>query len=271
MLRTAYDRVAGRVQHLARSFRSFPLSKVIGRVPEPTYNEINARDAASRLAIRNAKVLVVGANTGGDCREFIKLGAKEVHGLDVIDDVGSEFRHGRVTYHRQSIENTNLPSDSFDLVYSFATMEHVPDIVAGYTEMARLLKPGGVMYSMASPLWFSPYGHHMGCFQGHPWLHVVHDRQGILNYAKSHGIDGERGHSIEAIVNYMLDKTHFNMTPAREYREAILALENIGVMENSLLCEDASLLDHELGQRALALGYTADDLLSVTHRLIASK
>jgi len=243
-----------------------------GQPAVPTsYNTINARDAASLLDIKRAKVLVVGANTGGDCREFIELGASEVHGLDVIAEVGSEFQHPSVTYHRQSIERSDLPSNSFDLVYSFATMEHVPDIVAGYAEMARLLRPRGFIYSMASPLWFSPYGHHMGCFHGHPWIHVVHDRQGIIDYANRNGIDGERGYSIEAIVDYMLDKTHFNMTPSIRYAETARSLQDILIVENSLLREDFALLDHDLGREAIALGFTAYDLLPVTHRFIASK
>jgi len=239
--------------------------------PPKSFNRYNAEDAASRVSLSKAKVLVVGANTGGDCREFIDLGAQEVHGLDVIDDVGKDFQHSRVTYHRESIEHSSLPDDYFDLVYSFATMEHVPDIAAGYAEMARLLKPGGVLFSMASPLWYSPYGHHMGCFAGHPWVHIAFDREGILRYAKENNIDGERGHKIDHILDYMLDNRNFNMRPAAEYTAAIKDLQHIFTTENELLREDAALLKHPIGARLLAQGYTADQLLPVTHRVIAGK
>ena len=164
-----------------------------------------------------------------------------------------------------------VAGDSFDLVYSFATMEHVPDIAAGYAEMARLLKPGGVLYSMASPLWYSPYGHHMGCFQGHPWVHVAFDHEGVLDYARANGIDGERGRSLEHIVNYMLDQRHFNKTPAAEYVAALQGLPRITLLENELLREDEALLSHPVARQALALGYTPDQLLPVTHRVIAGK
>jgi SAM-dependent methyltransferase len=240
-----------------------------GRPAPKTYNQVNAEDAASRVDIRRATVLVVGANTGGDCQEFVRLGASVVHGLDVIDDIGKDFQHECVTYHKQSIEKTDLPNDSFDLVYSFATMEHVPDIAAGYAEMARLVKPGGTIFSMASPLWYSPYGHHMGCFHGHPWIHVVFDRAGILEYAREHGIDGERGYKVDLIVDYMLDDKNFNMRKAHEYDDAIAALTNVKIIENNLLLEDEVLLDHPLGKLALVSGYLRDDLLPVTHRLIA--
>lgn len=234
-----------------------------------TYNRVNAEDAARRLDIAKAKVLVVGANTGEDCREFIELGAPEVHGLDVIPEVGSSFVHDRVSYHQQSIERADLPSHSFDLVYSFATMEHVPDIAAGYSEMARLVKPGGLIFSMASPLWYSPYGHHMGCFHGHPWVHVAFDRADVLDYARANGIEGERGHSIEAIVDYMLDASNFNMRHARDYDDAIKMLPGLKIVENDLLREDEALLDHPIGRRALASGFSRDQLLPVTHRIIA--
>jgi ubiquinone/menaquinone biosynthesis C-methylase UbiE len=150
-------------------------------------------------------------------------------------------------------------------------MEHVPDIAAGFAEMARVLKPGGIIFSMASPLWFSPYGHHMGCFAGHPWIHVVFDREGILRYSKDNGIEGERGHSVDALLDYMLDRTQFNMRAAEEYLAATSNLPRIVPIENELLKEAESLLKHPLGRAAVERGYTADQLLSVTHRLIAGK
>lgn len=254
--------------HLARR----AVNKIISRRALPkSYNRYNAEDAAGRVDISRASVLVVGANTGGDCREFIELGAREVHGLDVIQDVGAEFRHPSVTYHRQSIEQTSLSSDQFDLVYCFATMEHVPDIAAGYSEMARLLKPGGVLFSIASPLWYSPYGHHMACFEGHPWVHIALDQEGILRYAKQHNISGERGISIELIVEYMINPLHFNMRSAAEYTASVQELPNVTLFENELLREDERLLHHPLAAQLLARGYTANQLLPVTHRVIAGK
>jgi SAM-dependent methyltransferase len=235
------------------------------------YNDYNARDAADRVQISRSKVLVVGANTGEDCKRFIYLGAPEVHGLDVITNVGADFTHDRVTYHAQSIEKCDLPSNSFDLVYSFATMEHVPDIAAGYSEMARVVKPGGLIFSMASPLWNSPYGHHMGCFQGHPWIHLAFDTPGIIAYCQAQGITGERGRSVPTLLSYIMNRANFNMRSASEYEAAMLPLTSLDYIENELLKEDASLLEHPLGQKVLAKGFSAAELLSQTHRVIATK
>lgn len=241
-----------------------PLRRAIRSVFPISYNRRHARDAARLVNIGSAKVLVVGANTGEDCREFIALGAKEVHGLDVLENVGSAFPHQRVVYHRQSIECTDLPSQSFDLVYSVATMEHVPDIAAGYAEMARLVKPGGAVYSVASPLWFSPFGHHMAGLEQHPWIHIVFNEQQIADYVRKHAIDG-----ISHNVPYMMNPDFFNRRKASEYAAAT---KNIGlrVKHNDLLRENEGLLSHPLGISALKLGLSKEELLPVTHRFIAS-
>lgn len=266
MLRdTAWDTLKGVIPTGAKT----AINALLGRQKPASYNDVSAKEAAGLVDIKTAKVLVVGANRGEDCKRFIDLGAPEVHGLDVVDDIGVDFPHARVTYHRQSIEAANLPSASYDLVYCFAIMEHVPDIAAGFQEMARLVKPGGVVFSIAAPLWYSPYGHHMGCFKGHPWVHVSMSRDEIVSYATENGIEGERGHTLEAVVDYMLNPEFFNMRHAKEYISAVEAMNNVRVVKNTLLLESKSLLQHPLAKRAISKGFTAEQLLAETHRLVA--
>lgn len=235
------------------------------------YHEVAVSEAELHGGIRGKRVLIVGANTGEDCERFVRRGAREVHGLDVIEQVGANYSHPKVIYHRQSIEKTTLPSDYFDLVFAVATMEHVPDVAAGFTEMARLVRPGGVIYSSAAPLWESPFGHHMGCFNDHPWVHLLFDPPSLADYARLHGIEGERGHSIGAIARYMLDPANFNMRPAGEYLAACAELPGLEIIENALYGEDPALLEHPLGQRALAAGFESESLLTTRHSFIARK
>jgi len=150
-------------------------------------------------------------------------------------------------------------------------MEHVPDIAAGFAEMARLVRPGGAIYSSAAPLWQSAYGHHMGCFQDHPWVHLLFDQPGLVRYARAHGIEFERGHDIEGISRYMLDRANFNMRPAENYIAACQDLSGVTIIENRLYQDEAVSLDHSLGKRALEAGYTSESLLASRHVLIAQK
>jgi SAM-dependent methyltransferase len=239
------------------------------RVPAYKRNALN--EVAALRPLRGSKVLVVGASAGEDCKLFIDRGAFEVHGLDVIEDVGSGFQHPRVTYHQSSIERTQLPSDYFDVVLAVATMEHVPDIDAAFAEMARLACPGGIIYSLASPLWQSPRGHHMGCFDAHPWIHLVFERDDLISYARSSGIKGERGYSLEQIVDYMLNPKFFNMRPASAYLAACAQLRELNILRNDLIVEVESLLEHPLGRAPMAKGYLRQDLIARTHTLIGQK
>jgi SAM-dependent methyltransferase len=236
------------------------------------YQEQLAIRADDMMPVKGKRVLVVGANRGEDCRHFVEMGAAEVHGLDVIAEIGADFAHPKVHYHRVGIEANGLPNGHFDLVFSMATMEHVPDIEAGFAEMARLVARGGLVYSVAAPLWQSPYGHHMSCFEGHPWVHLVHDNAEALKaYAAAEGIAGERGHNLDGIAAYIFDPENFNRRPGREYDRACAGLVDIAVQRNELVLEAEVLLNHPLGQQALAKGYSRKDLLAVQHRLIATK
>ena len=236
------------------------------------YNRGHVRAAWIFVADKPSKVLVVGANDGSDCKGFIDLGAHEVHGIDLEENVGHAYRHDRVFYHRGDIQNCALPSGTFDLVFSRSTMEHVIDVRAGFSEMTRVTRAGGAIWSLAYPLWNSPYGHHMECFIGHPWVHLALDgKTEILDYARRHGITGERGHTIEGIVGYMTDPRFFNMTPAAVYIDAVNAISGLDIRRNDLVRIGPELLEHPLGQRALARGHTSAELRADTHTLVARK
>ena len=231
------------------------------------YNRLHVRQAW-KLAGAPRSVLVVGANLGEDCRRFAELGAKEIHGIDVIENVGADFIDQRAVYHRGNIEACDLPGDRFDLVFATATMEHVHNIEAGFTEMARLAKPGGLLWSIASPLWHSAYGHHMGCFEGHPWVHLLYDEPALRDYAREQGITPPQ---IDHIISYMFDPLPFNRRPAKDYVAAVAALRDVQIILNDLYRLDPRLITHPFGQRALAKGFTEDELLSETHYVAARR
>jgi SAM-dependent methyltransferase len=229
--------------------------------PQKTYHDYSIDKLEHYRCVQGTRLLVVGANTGVDCKRFIDRGAQEVHGLDVIEDVGSEYTHPRVTYHRQSIESCNLPSDYFDIAFAVATFEHVPDIYAGWSEMVRVTKPRGIIFSVASPLWQSMYGHHMGCFDVHPWIHLAFDRSGIEEYCVKHDINGERGHSLTAILDYMLNPSFFNQRPASDYLAATQRLAMVEMHENTFARNDSRLLENPLAVLAMERGYLPDNML----------
>lgn len=53
-----------------------------------------------------------------------------------------------------------LPDNSVDGVFTVATIEHVADVEQLYSEVYRVLKPGGVLFADFAPIWSSYNGHH---------------------------------------------------------------------------------------------------------------
>jgi SAM-dependent methyltransferase len=235
------------------------------------HNELHARRAADLISLDGASVLVVGANTGEDCRYFIDWGAKEVHGLDVVPNVGCEYQADNVRYFCMSVEAMQLPDNYYDLVYCFATMEHVPDIGAGFMEMTRVTKAGGFIYSIASPLWNSRSGHHMACLSPYPWIHLRMGKQEMIRYCKNDGIEGERGIPIESVVSYVLDSTEFNRRPAHDYMQAAAAIPNVMIISNLLYDEPESAVPEDLGTELVQKGISHDELRAVGHEFVAMK
>lgn len=239
------------------------------RLTPPDYNASNAKKASSYLDLRGKRVLVVGCNRGNDCQYFLKFGSSDVHGVDVADDVGADLSDPRITYHRMSAENMDLPSDSFGLVYCFATMEHIQDIDAAFREMARVTRPGGYVYCLAAPLWNSRHGHHKPDMFPEPWIHLRRTPEQIIADAETRGLRPSEG--INAHVEYMLSSAHFNKTPAHRYVEVCASLPGMRPVVNALGYEsEGRELVRALSELSV-LGYTSEELRATTHTYVGKK
>ena len=59
-----------------------------------------------------------------------------------------------------SVTDLDFPGDSFDRIFSVNCFEHVDDMEKAFSEMYRVLKPGGMLFTIFGPIWSSPVGHH---------------------------------------------------------------------------------------------------------------
>lgn len=97
-----------------------------------------------RYSQRFSKALVVGCGTG---REAILLSQRLDCNVDGIDVTGLFFESPpdqRVRLRVMDICKTDYDTGSFDFLYSFHTLEHIPDLDKALKEMRRLLRPTGV-------------------------------------------------------------------------------------------------------------------------------
>jgi ubiquinone/menaquinone biosynthesis C-methylase UbiE len=139
----------------------------------PTYHLILLNDLMKYTHIPKKRILVVGCGTGVECDLLRKQGAQDVVGLDIKDDIGIDYPHPNIQYVKGSAEDIQFDSNEFNLVASFATLEHIPNPQTALEEMIRVTARNGVFYCFAAPLWNSPFGHHKKhIFPNDPWIHI---------------------------------------------------------------------------------------------------
>ncbi len=101
-------------------------------------------DVIAQAFPRPASILVVGCGSGREAGILARhLGAETV-GIDISESF--EFDHaGSAPARLETMDARALafPDRSFDLVYSFHALEHIPEPERALSEMARVLKPDG--------------------------------------------------------------------------------------------------------------------------------
>ncbi|MES2932278.1 MAG: methyltransferase domain-containing protein [Pseudomonadota bacterium] len=131
------------------------------------------------------RILDIGAGDGiTDLGLFLRYKPQELIAVDIVnhaselpqiardndlplDDVPKGF-----SFVRGSCENLQYPNESFDLVISWGSVEHIK---GGYRkaldEVWRVLRPGGLFF-VNPGLFYSEYGSHLGEFSNEPHLHL---------------------------------------------------------------------------------------------------
>lgn len=133
----------------------------------------------------SADTLVVGSGDGSECLWLASLERGRVVGVDLderdhVDPtlVGSSIAAGveadaesRVELRQGDICASTLADESFDRVMSWQSFEHILDPARALREIARVLRPDGVVYLEYNPF-FSIDGAHWAGTIDIPWAHA---------------------------------------------------------------------------------------------------
>lgn len=104
-------------------------------------------DAQANLVRRHSdggRLLEVGCGTGL-ILERLRLDFDEVVGVDLSEGMLEHARSRGLTVEQSSAEELPFEDNTFDLVCSFKVLAHVQGIRSAALEMARVLKPGGIL------------------------------------------------------------------------------------------------------------------------------
>lgn len=240
----------------------------------PDYKRYHQAQAARWKDFTGGKVLVIGCNRGEDCAYFVESGAARVVGVDVMDEIGRNYCDPCATYVKASAEALPLDSNEFDLVFAYATLEHVPDIRASFREMARVAAPRGIVYSAAAPLWCTRAGPHWGsAFDHDPWPHLRLEADDVVALGEQARASGCSSDYYDAprLRKFMTDPLLFNRRRAHEYLDACVVLNDIEILRNEIQMEDQTGFEPAIVQSLIEKGYTTFDLFGLTHIFVGRR
>lgn len=145
----------------------------------------------AELGTNDVSVLDFGCGWGG---ETLWL-ATQVHSVIGIDVEVKSIEQARRALARMDISNCRfecaaggvlpVPDNSVDAVFSTNTLEHVMDLDQAFSEIYRVLKPGGVCLSRFGPLFYSPHGYHLYWACQVPYAHLLFGLDAILHLRKA--------------------------------------------------------------------------------------
>lgn len=112
--------------------------------------KIRARLEASRVLSwcaglpDDAKILDVGCGDGFHLSLLRKYGNKEwrLEGVDIDERAAEMAEKTGLTVHKGTIENLNLPENSYDFAFMIQTIEHVAHPAEVLSAVYKILKPG---------------------------------------------------------------------------------------------------------------------------------
>jgi SAM-dependent methyltransferase len=154
-----------------------------------TYHVPFALEGQSRIDFRGKDVLEVG---GSLPRGFVldELGAKSWIGIEEFDYYTEIHKPSAIqpTCRLEEVTSVDALGDyailsgriekltpifftRFDAIFSIAAFEHIDHMAAALDRMYDALRPGGMLFTMFSPIWSSHDGHH---------LHRVVDAKGTV-------------------------------------------------------------------------------------------
>ena len=241
--------------------------------PSPNYFMYHVNHSLLDFEVAAKRVLVVGCNRGRDCRPFIDFDATEVVGLDIRLDIGVDFTHERVRYVKDTVEKMPFENGVFDLVFSYATIEHVPNVQAAFEEIARVTKSGGKIYTIAAPLWCHREGPHWGAVMNfEPWIHLRFGVDEIVNMVAARNASGIAKDSIsESKIRHLMTLGTMNQVRTKVYTDSCARLDKIQIQRNELQSDQFPEEHRGIIDDLKEKGYTEADLFSMTHLFIANK
>lgn len=167
--------------------------------------EAHLKRTSSLIDLRRSDVLVLGCGDGGELRLWEQQRPRSLTGVDYF---AAPIDWAKRDADTAAMDVTALAfaDNSFDLVASTALLEHVRDLDACVSEMARVTRPGGIVFANFGPLWPSYGGaHYLGSYE-HLWMTAPQ----FASYIETRGIDYEHEEALHWLRHDMFSRASYD-------------------------------------------------------------
>jgi len=140
---------------------------------------------------KDKTVLDIGCGAAGKSLYYASLGAKMVHGADVVERYREESKklsiekglEDKFEFHLCDAKNLEFEIETFDTIIMNDSMEHVAEPEEVVKECMRVLKPGGRLFINFCP-YHHPFGAHLSDVIGIPWVHLFFSEKTMIDAYK---------------------------------------------------------------------------------------
>lgn len=183
------------------------------------------------LRLDGSRVLEIGCGWGQllCAMRDVHPNMAALHGVNYPERIIGHSHLPRADAHVHEMDAGALTFDdaSFDVIYSLATFEHLPDFAAALSEFERVLRPGGRVIAKWSPIWNAFNGHHYGSTLSDPahrdidlpWAHLIFERESLAEYlCRGEGFSSQEA---DDAVSRIYESDWLNRLAVDQYEQAI--------------------------------------------------
>ncbi len=187
------------------------------------------------LDVRSKRVLDIGCGLGGFERYYLERGAREVVAIDLSrprmigaqDFVRNSMERPSMLFAEVDARQMAFADNSFDVIVSSNTIEHIFGVEAALREMARVVKPDGLI-CLSFPPYNSPWGAHLGNWIRIPWCQVVFSERSLVeaaNHLEDHmRLNDWMPEAIQLNLRGLQEIPHLNRISLAEFNRILCGL-----------------------------------------------
>lgn len=180
------------------------------------------------LDVRGKRVLDIGCGLGGFERYYLEQGAREVVAIDLShprmlgaqDYARSALGQPPLSFSEVDARRMAFPDNTFDLIVSSNTIEHIFGVEAALHEIARVIKPDGLI-CLSFPQYNSPWGAHLGNWIKIPWCQVFFSERSLVAAAnrleERQQLNAWMPEAIQLDLRGLQEIPHLNRISLREF------------------------------------------------------